>query len=988
MTRSKKNSPWQRQIRRFFLLLLLGFIVALAVAWALAPSLLEPKFKSWIEQKGSEAFKGDVVVGDLTLRSVVPLSLKARQIQVIRTDGTLQIMFPEVDIDVHFGNPLADFPSFQFRTRLTLLDPFFRMTLLPGKEQIGESSDEKSGGGFFFPLSFDTSMDTQIQRGQVEFVFADKIEEEEKATRLQFKNIGLLLRQDSLFHNRSPMSLNLSLMAGLKTRLLTTSIPVQISSEEIFTSPERIEAKRINVDFGGLIAAAAGSTDLKPLQHNWLVRFQVPDLGQLKVPPQFLPPGVWAGAFSGKIHFAQKPQSSPYVAVQALVQGFRGDTEWKKENLELVGGVGADARIDAVYWDKWKFNDLFAVVDLSGAKMTLDPWFRKKSNERLRVHVVAKQEGPGLRIDKGDLEFTRLRAFVRGFIQEGPGGRSKLQVKIPPTNLGGFEAFFPFLKEQSLQGELEVNARLDGDLSVPESLAIDLAPLKLSGVSANVKYANKETQMYAGGPVQVTADVQISAKGTDLSRAKGSVAADFTRLGIVIGEKFRKKPGQVLALRASASKLDDKVLINSLALTHPAGEIRGKGFFKQPQKPIFDLSLGVEELNLRQAARVMPILGAYGVGGSVDGSVRLTGTYDFALGLEKSPIKMTGDLQARLPNLNIPMADGEANPDHGIESQVEAKAILPDWPLFNQSKMILGAQVGQLSLGRETFKKVSADMIFSEGSLKGGARVASLFGGSLVVTELTVPLRQILPLVPMKMEFKGVDLNRAVSWWSPEKKGLVRGVASVDSALNLPWPKGEGWWHSLRAEGRLGVRGFSLSTLNWEEKIQQALSQLPGQATDAKDKSQGRQVMAAELDIAYKAQNEKIQIKKLSLKTPRKNDLSAEGELGFDLVGELKGELSLANPPVKGSVKDANSDELGRLIVPLEISGDLTSPSLSVAGPVIEKMLAKTLAFEKKKTVAQVESKVKDETKKAVATEKKKVKESIDKKIKGLFNRK
>ncbi|MCB0385313.1 MAG: hypothetical protein KDD43_07955, partial [Bdellovibrionales bacterium] len=626
MTRSKKNSPWARQIRRFSLLIFLALIVGLAVGWALAPSLLEPKFKSWIEAKGSEKFKGDVVVGDLTLRSVVPLSLKARQIQVMRTDGTIQMMFPEMDIDVHFGNPLADFPSFQFRSRLTLLDPFVRMTLLPGKEPVGTVSQE-GGGGIFLPVRFDSSVDIHIQRGQVELVFADSIGEEDKATRLQFKNISLLLRQDSLFHNKSPMSLNLNLLAGIKKGSLVTSIPVQISSEEIFTSPERIEAKRINVDFGGLIAAAAGSTELKPVQHNWLVRFQVPDLAQLKVPPQFLPPGAWAGAFSGKIHFAQKPNSSPYLAIQALVQGFRGDTEWKKDTLELVGGIGADARIDAVYWEKWKFNDLFAVVDLSGAKISVDPWFRKKANERLRLHLVAKQEGPGLRIDKGDLEFTRLKAFVRGFIQEAPGGRSKLQVKVPPMALNGFEAFFPFLKDQTLQGELEVNARLEGDLSSPESLALDFAPLKLRGVSANVKYANKETQMYVGGPVQVTADVQISAKGTDLSRAKASIAADFTRLGIVVGEKFRKKPGQVLALRASASKLDDKILINSVALTHPAGELRGKGYFRQPQKPVFNINLGIEELNLRQAARVVPILAAYGVGGTVGGGLNLSGTY-------------------------------------------------------------------------------------------------------------------------------------------------------------------------------------------------------------------------------------------------------------------------------------------------------------------------------------------------------------------------
>lgn len=294
--------------------------------------------------------------------------------------------------------------------------------------------------------------------------------------------------------------------------------------------------------------------------------------------------------------------------------------------------------------------------------------------------------------------------------------------------LNGFEAFFPFLKDQTLQGELEVNARLEGDLSSPESLALDFAPLKLRGVSANVKYANKETQMYVGGPVQVTADVQISAKGTDLSRAKASIAADFTRLGIVVGEKFRKKPGQVLALRASASKLDDKILINSVALTHPAGELRGKGYFRQPQKPVFNINLGIEELNLRQAARVVPILAAYGVGGTVGGGLNLSGTYDFARGIENSPIKVSGQLDARLPNLNIPLGDNKPNLDQGMMGEVEPTALLPDWPIFNESKVKVEIQVGQISFGRESFKKLKGNFDLENGSLKGTANVGAVRG--------------------------------------------------------------------------------------------------------------------------------------------------------------------------------------------------------------------------------------------------------------------
>lgn len=252
-------------------------------------------------------------------------------------------------------------------------------------------------------------------------------------------------------------------------------------------------------------------------------------------------------------------------------------------------------------------------------------------------------------------------------------------------------------------------------------------------------------------------------------------------------------------------------------------------------------------------------------------------------------------------------------------------------------------------------------------------------------------MRQILPLVPMKVDVKNINLNRAITWWNPDQKDWMKGVADLKSMMSLPWPSQEGWWKAIRSEGKLQVRGFALSTLNLEEKFQEALSGLPGTEEGEKGRAEMGQVgkeIPAEVDLDYKAQNEKIEIKKLSFKTPQKNDLWASGEVGFDFQGSLKGELALSNPPVKGSVREANSDEQGRLVVPLELSGDLLNPSFGVATHIIEKMLAKTVAYEQKKTVAKVETKVKDEKDKIVAKEKKKAKESIDKKIKGLFNRK
>ena len=981
--RKKKRSSWRRKLSRYFLVLFLAALVLLVGAWAILPSLLEPHLKSILIKQGSESVRGDVVIGELTLRSVAPFSLRARQVQVTRTDGTLQVLLPEVDIDVGFTKLLNSFPMVKLDFRMLLKDPFFRMTIFPGKEEPKQQPVEPSS----FPqlIKFDSSLDIQITRGQVEVVLADEGKDEADQTRLQLKNIGLLVQLKSLFNNANPMTLNLNFLAGVKMGDFITSTPVQVSSNEIYTSEQMVEAKRINVDFGGLVMAAAGSTSMEPLQHNWLVRFQVPELSQLKVPPQFLPPGVWAGAMSGKIHFAQKANAPPYVGVQARVQGIRGDTEWTKDNMQVKGGVVADARIDAVYWEKWQFKDFYLTIDLSGARLTLDPWLKKNEDERLRFQIAAKQEGNGFRIDKGELEFTRLKAFAKGLIQSSPEGVSNLQVRVPKVNLRGFEKYFPFLKNQTLQGSLEVNGKLAGNLTKPESLAVDLSPLKLNGVSAMVNYTNKKTRVHAKGPIHLTANVELSAQGSQLNKAKATIAADLSRMSISVADQFRKMVGQTLSLRLNANKKGDRVVIHHLALEHPAGSLTGQGTVRQPQKPIFDVSLGIDELNLRSLSRLVPPLAAYGVSGKVEGKIKGKGTYDFALGVEKSLMSLDGQLSASIPKVIVPMPDPKANPDQGIAPEVQPKPLLPDWPLFNNSKMKINLQVRKLMLGKSTAEKMATTLTLAGGNLKGGVSIASIFGGSARLTQLVVPMRQILPVVPMKVDLRNIDLNRAITWYMPEKRDFVKGKATLNTKVSVPWPGPEGWWKTIRADGKVDFANFFMSSLDFDQKINEALAKLPGRSGKKRVKSKG---VAAALRTQFKAKDGKIEIKDLLFKTPEKNELAAAGKVGFDLKGSLKGELRLANPPVKGSVKEANSDEQGRLIIPVEIKGDLTNPSFGIATHIIEKMLAKTLAYEKRKAVKKVETKAKSEVKKVAEKEKKKLKQSIDKKIKGLFKRK
>jgi hypothetical protein len=91
---------------------------------------------------------------------------------------------------------------------------------------------------------------------------------------------------------------------------------------------------------------------------------------------------------------------------------------------------------------------------------------------------------------------------------------------------------------------------------------------------------------------------------------------------------------------------------------------------------------------------------------------------------------------------------------------------------------------------------------------------------------------------------------------------------------------------------------------------------------------------------------------------------------------------------MSGSLFAANADKEGRLVIPVEVQGSLINPSLTVASATIEKMLVKTIEYEKKKLVKKVEGKARQEFEKAVDGGKQKLEKDINEKIKGLFNRK
>jgi hypothetical protein len=100
--------------------------------------------------------------------------------------------------------------------------------------------------------------------------------------------------------------------------------------------------------------------------------------------------------------------------------------------------------------------------------------------------------------------------------------------------------------------------------------------------------------------------------------------------------------------------------------------------------------------------------------------------------------------------------------------------------------------------------------------------------------------------------------------------------------------------------------------------------------------------------------------------SPEKNEIALDGWLQKDLAVNLHGFAYLAETPIGGSLRAANSDKLGRLIVPIKISGTLKSPSFEIAENAITEMAKKALTLEAGKlqnTLKQEANKILDQKK-------------------------
>jgi hypothetical protein len=179
------------------------------------------------------------------------------------------------------------------------------------------------------------------------------------------------------------------------------------------------------------------------------------------------------------------------------------------------------------------------------------------------------------------------------------------------------------------------------------------------------------------------------------------------------------------------------------------------------------------------------------------------------------------------------------------------------------------------------------------------------------------------------------------------------------------------------ARGKAEIQNGYVSTASLDSMVNAKLSGIPGLGDKAKVSTGG---MAAEIATNFEVAAGVARLSEFFAVTPRKDEMRLAGTLDLAFNADMKGEARLVDAPVRGAVREANSDEQGRLVVPIVFRGNLKNPSVDIANETIERMLAKTATHEANK----LKDKAVNEGKKKLEEEAKKAGQDL---LKGIFKR-
>ncbi len=560
------------------------------------------------------------------------------------------------------------------------------------------------------------------------------------------------------------------------------------------------------------------------------------------------------------------------------------------------------------------------------------------------------------------LDFSKLKTPPT--IEQFKNWKGSLKTELSATLIsGGAWQFFGKLNAKSLSVDVNLqrdNLIINGPLIADGDLAFsyfDILKIDHFKLHANLNNLDIKSAGLFNKPKQVPMGFSINLIGRDQVLNILDLSMDFINLKAIVNGNlsFSKDVPSEVKLHIDPTSLSgwEKYIsfFSSAPLTGRIGidaTIRGN----QASNWSIDInSLKLEAFRAAVAyASKSPLLQ---IAGQIEADANINGPYGTSNYLD--PIEIRGTTALRLSNFqfsNLKSSSTEVEMPSNDESTANDISKFFYWPKIKSSNFKFETQIGRFTHDRLAAESIASVLNLNDQMMSGYIKIAKIDSGEIYFSNIKYDMKETMPLLLGQCDFKSIDSSQFLTSIESSSTGLLKGDASGQFSFNLPFPAPSDWLSSLKLNGLLKIKNALFSNRGMDELLNEKLAQIPG---IGKPKPATINSSGSELSVLFGFSDAILNVTDFRLLTPARNELQAKGTVLLPTQKlNLNGTAFLADTPIGGDVKLANSDTQGRFIVPFSLSGTLTKPETSFAEASIQEILKKTLYFVAKRETDKI----------------------------------
>ncbi len=951
------------------MIVLTTWIITIGIIIIAVRLFLDPKLKEIIETKGSVAINGTLQVGNVSSQ-FWPMGLRLSHVLVSRS-------VPGVSkTNLKIESVIIDVDAFQLikkiaALRIKILKPQViheSLAIAAATPQTTYVTTTVNVPADSLAQFFELALNLAVQDGRIEY--------KSPTQNLVVEDFNFLLDMPTL-KSEWKTKLGADIIYG------AYKVPVFIEGV-LKSEGELLKFSKIKTNVSGIDIFLTGDVNIQSYATKLQAETRIPQIEALHAPIDTGCAKIKSGGLDIKINVAAAELfTSLAIDGQVKIQKLKAELiKCNLQSAQLNGPADLESEVLFKYGKTLSFEKLKLQADLSNLDIKYQELFKKQAQKILQLEVDLTQTGDKFYLRTANMVLDKFRMKAKGMLSYLPGTASDFEVDLAKTNLKGLEELFPILASQPVEGDVELATRVRGDLNRPTDLNVDLNPITLQNIKAAVAWQNADKTMSIKGPIALNLQGNLKVQGTQLQSAHLNANINLNKLNIT-SPFFVKSDQNILSLDFDSEQSQNKIFIRRGSVLLPGGTIWLTGTVASPQQPVLNLFFKTQKFRLDPLLRMIPAMKAYKISGTTDANLTLGGQYDFAMGIEKSPLNMKGKVSLFLDEVvstpKAPPAPVKAG-STSIATPTSSEPFLSPWPIYKNSNIQIVSNIKNIKYGDLYIRGVNTTHSFIGGRLLSSGTIQSLFGGRLQLQSSSYNMIERAPTLDFSGRAENLQIGQAVTWVSPAWKDLVRGSANGSFQFTIVHPSVMDYLKLSKGVGAAEIKNGFLSTLSFDQMANEKISKIPGLSSrsDIKLNSKGA---TGDMSALFTLSDGKINFSKFVVLTPEKNEMRAKGWLDLNKTLDMSADIYLSDPPVRGSVREANSDPTGRLMLPIKISGNIFSPSIDVTNDTIKVLLEKTARLE----AAKLQKKASQEIQKQGQKLGNDLKKEAEKKLKDLF---